>query len=321
MFSHQKYHLLLLSVFYLLLILAVTFIGLPGNTKLMGEIQNTGHTFAFGFCAVITLTLLRRATGINRQKALSQYTVVFCLSLIAGIAVELLQWATHRDAEISDVVRDIGGIVAFLGFYSLIDGKITGIHKTKIKTGVAFASVTVLILALLPLTRLTLDYYQRQQAFPVLVDFKAGWFNDFVTTLHAILEPVAAPEDWIQESGKQVAKITLLPAKYPGLHVEEPSPDWTGYSHLNFRIFSANPDDLTLFIRIHDREHNHRYNDRFNHRIHIKPGDNNVRIGLQSIRTAPVNRQMNMKEIAGVILFTAQPQKPLQFYLSDIWLD
>jgi hypothetical protein len=324
MFSPQKYTLLPLVAFFILLIASMTFIDLPGDSKLVGEIQNTGHTFVFGFSALIVLRLFRHGNGTKSQNFLYQYVVVFGLCLVAGIGVELLQRVTHRDAEVSDVIRDVAGIVAFLGFYSLADTEITSRRekdKIKAKTLVAFASLMVLISALYPLARLTHVYYQRHQAFPVLVDFGSGWFSDFVTARHATLEVVAAPDDWIQEAGKSVARITLQRAKYPGIELGEPSPDWTGYSHLNFKIYSPNRDELTLAIRIHDREHNLQYSDRFNRRINIKPGENQVRITLQSIRTAPANRQMNMKEIAGMILFAAQPQKPLIFYLSNIRLD
>ena len=322
--KNPKYYLLLQLIFFIPLILAMTFIDLPGNTKFLQELQNTGHTFAFGFAALFSLRLLRRANWIKSKSAWHQYIVVFCLCLFAGITVELLQLLTHRDADINDVVRDIAGIIAFLGFYSLIDRAIISPfrdNKTILLTSVAFTSIVMLVLALFPLSRLTYVYYQRHQAFPMLVDFESRWFNDFVTTTHAELAVVAAPDEWDQESGRSVARITLHQAKYPGFDFEEPPPDWSGFSNLNFKIFLTSPDEMALVIRIHDREHNQQQNDRFNHRIHIKHGENVVRIALESIRTAPAHRNMNMKEIAGVILFAVQPEKPLVFYLGNIWLD
>jgi hypothetical protein len=297
--------------FFALLILAMTFITLPGHTILADELQNSGHTLVFGVSALISLRLLRTATWIKRCRAGYQYLAVFVLCLVAGIAVELLQSVT-------------GGIIAFLGFYALIDKEITASlkgNKRQVLTSAALISVLVLGLALYPLSRLVYFYYERHEAFPVIIDFSAAWFNDFVSTNNAELVVVTAPEDWTQEAGKSVARIILKPAKYPGFHIDEPEPDWTGYSNLNLKIFSKKRNEFTLVIRIHDRQHNQQFNDRFNYRLNIKPGQNIVRIGLQSVLAAPAHREMNMQEIAGVVLFAVEPKKPLEFYLSDIWLD
>jgi VanZ family protein len=320
----QQSTLFLQLAFFALLILAMTFITIPGHTILADELQNSGHTLVFGVSALISLRLLRTTTWIKRNHVGNQYLAVFILCLIAGIAVELLQSVTGGDADIYDVVRDIAGIVAFLGFYALIDREITTSlkgNKRRVLTSTTLISVLVLGLALYPLSRLACFYYERHEAFPVIIDFSSAWFNDFVSTKNAELVVVTAPEEWAQEAGKLVARITLKPAKYPGFHIDEPAPDWTGYSNLNLKIFSTNRDEFTLVIRIHDRQHNQQFNDRFNYRLNIKPGQNIVRIGLQSVLAAPAHREMNMQEIAGVVLFAVEPKKPLEFYLSDIWLD
>jgi len=78
---------------------------------------------------------------------------------------------------------------------------------------------------------------------------------------------------------------------------------------------------VRLVIRIHDSKHNQQYNDRFNRGIDIKQGENRVRIPLENIRTSPAFRDLNMKEIAGMILFAANIEQPVDFYISNIWLD
>lgn len=321
--TRQNHNLLPLLIFLVLLILAVTFIDLPGNTKFVQELQNTGHTFVFGVAALFSLKLLRSTKGFNSRSVWRQYLIVFWLCLFSGIIVELLQLAIHRDADMIDVVRDIAGIVAFLGFYSLVDRTITARFKENKATVLsgALIGLIALSLALFPISRLTYVYYQRYQAYPIIMDFNSGWFNDFVSTQDAKLVVVAAPDDWIQESGKSVAAITLQPTQYPGFHIDEPASDWAGYSYLNFKIFSTNPNEATLVIRIHDRPHNQQFNDRFNRRIKIRHGENVFRVDLKSVQNAPTQREMNMKVIAGVELFAVEPREPLKFYLSNIWLD
>lgn len=95
----------------------------------------------------------------------------------------------------------------------------------------------------------------------------------------------------------------------------------TGYSHLNFKIFSSKPGRLSLAIRIHDKNNNQQFNEQIIHHINITSGENSVRLALQSIQIAPEYLQINKKEIAGVLLYAVHPKQPLIFYLSDIRLD
>lgn len=316
----RKHHSLPLLVFFILLVIVVAFSDIPGNTMLIEEIQNTGHTIAFGFSAIFSLWLLRHTSIIKSHNILSQYLVVFALCLIAGITVELLQWMTNRDAEVSDVIRDLAGIISFLGCYSLVDKNITS-GKNKTKKLILFTSLVVLVAALYPLARLTYVYNQRNQAFPTLIDFGSSWFENYIVTQNATLKVVAAPDNWTTESGKLIARITLHRAKYPGLHLREPLPDWRGYTHLHFKILSPKSARLSLAIRFRNNNSIQKSYDQIIHGINIKPGNNTVRIALQNTQVAPGIHQLNMKEITGVLLYGVQLKKTLIFYLSNIWLD
>jgi hypothetical protein len=314
----------LLLIFFIVLISAVTFLSLPGDTRLAGELQNTGHTFAFGIAALISLKLLRSANQRKIHSVFFQYITVFVLCLIAGILVELLQLLTYGDADIYDVVRDAAGIVAFLAFYFCYDTSVTAKSEnnvTALRMLAIGVGVTVIMAALLPLAWVSNAYYQRYHAFPVLLDFESGWFKYFIITCDSELAVVAAPEEWANESGKSVAMVTLHQAQNRVLDFEEPQPDWTGYSYLNIKIYSMNPDPFRLTIRVHDKQHNQRYRDRYNHGININKGENSVRIPLEVVQSAPSGRKMNMMEIAGIILFAAQLDKTANIYLGNIWLD
>jgi len=304
------------------IILAVSFIDIPGDTKLISEIQNTGHTIIFGVLSVFIVKQYRVFVSSKSSNLLLQYFVAFCICIFAGIAIELIQLVTHRDADIYDVVRDIAGIVAFLGFYSVYDRqKISGAWSIWRMVITISLSLAIFILSLIPITQLSIKYYQRDRAFPVLVDFTSPWSSAFVFARDAELQLVDAPPDWIQAPGKSVAKLTFFPAHYPGLTFEEPQPDWTGYSFLSFNIFSADSEPLKLYIRVHDTRHNQAFDDRFNHQIIISPGNNPVRISLEDIRNAPKGRKMDMKNISGVIIFCSNLQSAESLYLSNLRLE
>jgi VanZ family protein len=305
-------------------VFATTFVDLPGNTKLIRELQNTGHTFAFGILAFVLLKVLRGFDSFENLNGKYQYIFIFVICLFAGILIELFQLYVHRDADVFDVARDVAGIIAFLGANTLADKNLITYKKTtgkKLKIIGVTVSVVVLILALLPLARLTIIYIQRYQSFPVLADFKSGWINEFLTPNHSDLKIVNAPDDWMGKTREMVARIILYPAQYPGLEFYEPQPDWTGYTNLNFKIFSRHSVPISLILRIHDIKHNNQYTDRFNRTISIKPGETTVRIPLTEIKSAPERREMEMSQIDGLIVFVAQLDKTVKFYLGNIWLD
>jgi hypothetical protein len=311
-------------IFFVLLVLAMTFIKLPGDTRFIGELQNTGHIFAFGVAATVSLKLMQNAKNAVVQHAFYQYIVTFFLCLSAGVLVELLQLITYSDADVYDVVRDIIGAVSFLGFCFLIDKGLLfqlGEKKRQIQLTVGVFSVAALLVGLAPLARTVIDYCQRYRAFPVVIDFNSSWVYEFLTTNHSRLQVVEPPVYWEHAPGKKVAYVKLDKARYPGFNFDEPQPDWSGYSFLNFQTYSKNTDMVKLTIRVHDKKHNQQYNDRFNYSIDIGYGEKLVHIPLRNIKTAPTDRAMNMKEIAGLMLFAEPLEKPVEFYLSNIWLD
>lgn len=290
---------------------------------LWNEIQNTGHIFAFGLLVLLALTFIR-STGIAASNVPQGYLLAFAVCLAAGIGVELVQFVTGGDADPVDVLRDALGIISFLGFYTVLDPRLTQHWKRKgdlLRAGVAIFSLLLLLVGLLPVISLSTAYLQRDRAFPVLIDFNAEWPLEFIRTQDASLSTVPTPEGWQQTGDEQVGRLTLYPARYPGLALIEPVADWTGYAYLSFHIYSENPESRTLTLRIHDRQHNWRYDDRFNTKLTVAPGDNAFRVPLAQVRTAPRNRKMDMKAIVNLMIFAVEPEQSLQFYLSNIRLE
>lgn len=321
---HTKNKVLLQLIFFILTIVLVSIIDLPGDSKFVRELQNTGHTFVFGLLALVSLWFVRTTEYFENNSSLYQYIAAFCVCLFAGVMAELLQSALNRDANFQDIIRDTAGIVAFLGFYSLLhDNTYSGLGRCKTKTivMVAVASTAIMIMALVPLGKLAFAYIKRDQSFPVLVDFDSSWYQKFMSTNFTNLIVVSAPVGWGQEPGKLVAMVNMQQTEYPGIVFEELQPDWTDYDYLNFKMYSTNPDSFVLVVRVHDKKHNNNLNDRFNKRIDILQGENVARIPIETIRVAPKHRKINMEEIEELILFAVRPEKPVGFYLSNIWLD
>jgi hypothetical protein len=223
-----------------------------------------------------------------------------------------------------DVLRDATGIISFLGFQSVRDPRLAQFWKLKgglWHTGGAIISLLLLLVSLLPLIGLTTAYLKRDRAFPVLIDFDAGWPLHFIKTPGARLSIVPAPTEWHAPEESRAGLLKLHPARYPGLSLLEPVADWSGYTYLAFHIYSENRETRTLILRVHDRQHNYRFDDRFNTKLTVAPGDNTFRIPLEKIRSAPRDRKMDMTEIVNMTIFAIEPEQALQYYLSDIRLE
>lgn len=319
----KQYQPIAQGVIFLLIAGVVTFADLPGDSKLMGEMQNTAHSFVFALLAWLALSFMRQRRQLKTSHAFLPYLAAFAICLLLGVAIELAQALVHRDADAWDVLRDVAGVTAFLGLYSLWDrnniSAQAGASKSKIL--LAAASVSVLLAALFPAAKITYAYVGREQAFPLLLDFSSSWYKNFISANHAQLTVVAAPGEWQAAPGQRVAKLTLHKARYPGIECEDLHPDWTGFTDFSLSIFSPNPIPFPLIIRIHDQKHTFAMNDRFNRRLLIVPGENVIRIPLAVIQAAPARRRMDMQAIKAMILFAPGLKQDTTVYLSDIRLN
>jgi len=322
MFRHFKQLILVLTF---LAGLFIVMIGeLPGNSLLWREAQNTAHIFAFGFLAIISLLLVQSTSGLKKHHPAWTYPIAVIISLLAGISIELIQMGIGRDAEVHDVIRDLLGILSFLGLYAYFDPALSRYRNQqnrRILSVAMLASLALLIAGLIPLTNLTVSIVQRNTAFPTLIDFSQRWPSAFITTQDAELSVVNLPVQWQHNEPQRFSRMTVYPARYPGLALHEPVPDWSGYSALSFHVYSGATQPFKLALRINDQQHNQEYEDRYTTSFMIMHGANQIRIPLDEIRNGPVDRKLDMQSIDKLMLFAVEPDQPLQFYLSNFNLE
>lgn len=309
---------------FLITVLALTFGQLPGESLLWRELQNTGHTLLFVLIAITTLLLLRELLPVTGDRPLLAYLSAGTTSLAVGVAIELVQLSVHRDSSMFDVLRDASGILWGLGLYAGFDARLKAfwLRRTPAyRAGALLVAGGLCVASLFPLARLAVAYVQRDAAFPVIIDFTAGWSAPFLQFKHSVLERVEAPRQPASTAGYQAARLRLDSADYPGVSMREPYPDWSAFEHLVFVIHSEHPHPFSLVLRIHDRHHNQSYSDRFNRNLWIEQGENRFRIPLVEIRKAPARRDMDMSQIAGLILFATDLARPVSFYPGVLRLE
>jgi hypothetical protein len=121
-------------------------------------------------------------------------------------------------------------------------------------------------------------------------------------------------------SGESSMKMELFPADYPGLSLKLDERDWSRYDSVAFDIYNPQDETLEITVRIDDREDYPDYDDRYNGRITLMPGSNDLRIPLNSLRTAGTDRSLNLKTIERFLFFLVDTNKTFRLYVDNIRL-
>ena len=163
---------IILASVFVIGVLTVVFVQLPGSTLFWREVQNSGHTILFAVITLLFMMMIRPA--VMNDSLYSQYLV--CVVIMAAVAVlaELGQVLTHREPSLVDVARNISGIIIGTGVYAYFDARLFTLWGQRWRIGLLALTILVLLLSLTPLVTLAVAYEQRNQAFPLISDFQSG---------------------------------------------------------------------------------------------------------------------------------------------------
>jgi hypothetical protein len=310
---------LLLAALLLILAFGTT----PERSMFWDAVFDAGHTPLFGLAALAILGLLR-ARGTTGGRTRTSW-LAFALTVTLGAVTEALQvFQANRDPSLEDFLRDVAGAGAFL----LAEGAWPRREARAARGGHAGRALALLLAVLLliasgaRLAVTTAAYVERRRALPTLFALDGSWRERRFIGLHdSMLTPGSRPPGLEASFDEPLACLDLRPGLYPGVALDEPYPDWSGYSRLVFTVVSDLDRPASLTIRVHDAAHDQRYEDRFNRSLTVAPGVNRFAITLDDIRRAPDRREMDMRRIRGVMLFAYQLKRPTRVYLVALRLE
>lgn len=318
----------MLCLLFALGVVSVLFMQLPGDTLLWRELQNTAHTIVFAIMTLAFMGILRGVFSFALNKAIISYVFAATVLVIVAVLTELGQLLTQREPSLSDIVRDLGGVLIGLGLYTAIDPCFMALWKRQsyvLQIGAIILSSCLLVASLLPVLNLAYAYVQRNQAFPVIIDFQAGWAQPFLGFNQAVIQRIDAPDILasvnVDQHHQQVSELTLDRGSYPGISIIEPYPDWSGYKTLTLDIYSPQVLAYSLVLRINDSQHDQAYSDRFNQALTVNQGMNRFRIPLLNVQHAPAEREMDMRHISNATLFMMNIDGPVKFYPGTLGLE
>ncbi|MDY0006906.1 MAG: hypothetical protein RBS22_08780, partial [Spongiibacteraceae bacterium] len=283
--------------FALALIVPLFFLDLGFLPDFVDPLYPLAHIGFFFLAGALLLNILDGASGWR------QFGAVMAVTLIAGGAVEGLQYFTRRNPSWHDLGCDLIG--ALLAFVFLSRASQRQPITVRLTTRTAALALTVWA-SLYPLID-SWDTGLADRQFPVLSDFETRW--------QARRWSRGEIDHSLSRNGNASLKVELTTAQYSGTTLKRSLGDWSGYQTLQFSIYNPDPEPLQLTISIRDEEHFRRgthYDDRFNESITVNQGWNDYSIPLLAIKQSPANREMNLANIKELKIFTVDPSERRQ---------
>lgn len=307
-----------------ILLAAVVFAPVPGDTRWIRTLHNSAHAPIFGCVCLLVLFVIRAQPRFASLSLAGQYALAVAAALLLGILTELLQIPVGRDASIEDALHDVIGAVALLGLFAVFDRRVrASSHPRTLRSIAAVVGVVALAVAIAPVTRAAIKYRQRDDRFPVLADFTERYDRYFILQYSSEFSPATMPAPWANKAGEEAMHVSLLDGSYPGLNFIELQPDWSAYSTLAVDLTNPTSLNLRFELRVHDATHNNQPADRFGRRFDLAPGTRQViRIPLQDIAAGPQTRALDLHNIAGMFIFRTGDSPPVsELYFSRAWLE
>lgn len=292
------------------------FAQLSGTSKLVAVLNNAAHAPAFGLVALLVHNSLLHLRLRRRLAA------AFLAAIGLGILVEVIQGLTGRDASWFDVWTDALGAACALALSVYFRAKESDDRRGP---SVALALAVAASLAVLyPVGKSVAAYGLKASSRHSLMTFDRPLSLYFIETQGVEVERRELPREWATEADQKALLVTVLQGKYPGINLTEPFRDWRLYEMLKLDVTNPCPDSLPLTVRVHDRTHDNRISDRFNRTVEVAASARTiVSIRLADVTAGPEDRNLDLSDVAGLILFTsgtgARPGR--KFYVTRVWLD
>ncbi len=288
-------------------------VNLPGDSRVIYELQNSGHALIFCLITFVVIFLINRNFRSISSFTLCSYSALG-LFIFGGLSEFIQPWF-GRDSSWSDLLIDGLGIAAGVSLY----------HAYRNKTRLRFLYLICAGLLLLYGLKNPLFWYyakhERDKNFPVLGDFE-NYFSShyFEGSYGGRYSREKAPTAW-KENNSMVARVEFAHRRWPGIQTFDLRGNWSAHEHLKFDVFNPLSEELTLVLRIHDIKHNNDHDDRFNLTLTIKPGAQTLSIATRDIASTRSGRDLQMGKIRVMMLYMPKPQKKITLYFDNFRLE
>ncbi len=302
-------------------IVVIVFVDLPGKLKYVEVVQNWGHAPVFGLLS-LGILYLKTHTGKRAPAGHPRdYFFAAAVAIALGVAVEIVQFFIGRDADPFDALQDALGIGATLSIHAWLFRHHLNLGARQRKAVIAIALVTALW-AMAPVAACAAAYWHRDRLFPVIADFRSPLDLYFIRAGEPPFARVGLPAGVPGVRDQPTLRVPFGDHPWPGVVIEEPKPDWSGYQNLAVDISNPNASELTLLLTIHDRAYIGGKEDRYN-RTFVVPAHERfiLKTPLRDIEHGPEARTLNMRELWRVAIVQDRHSPQPAFFLNRVWLE
>ncbi|MCX7058106.1 MAG: VanZ family protein [Proteobacteria bacterium] len=294
---------------------------LPGRPLILHALQKLAHPTVFGLIAIGVLALEQQRMTAARPLWL-QYLLALLVATGIGALTELGQLFTHRDPSLRDMLLDARGTTCALAYAAVFDNRCrAGVRPVLRRSASWVIALGMTALILTPLAWTAAGYAQREWRFPILFAPASRLDLLFVGLTSSAPELSRVPGAIARAAQETGLRVPLQSRPYAGVTLDEPSADWRGYRILAVEVGNNGRTDLTLRLRIHDRQHDWTATDRYNGELRLAAGQRRTfEIALADVERGPRGRLLDLGHVAGVSLYRAGPEGPGSFWLHRIAL-
>lgn len=299
-------------IFAMALLTVLFFVGGPTyhSTRSLKYLWDLGHILYFSLLPIPLSSL----PPLNRQSPIVHAATVIIVTLVLGVLVELGQSALSRTPDIGDLFRNTIGAGVAICF-------ILPIRKAFSATSMRIFKIVVVVLVMLqvyPAAVALIDEHNARRQFPVLSDFQTSaqlqrWESDAAISI----------ANGVSRQGNSAMRADLDTTLYSGFALKYFPGDWLQYRWFQYSIHNPSEVPIRITCRIHDQLHTQGvqvYADRFNMTNEFTGGWHTITISLDDVRTAPVERKMDLGRIYGVGFFASRLPRPRTIYIDDVKL-
>ncbi len=297
-----------------LVLLAFPLLPLGSNrdSPLMRAIFDAGHFPLLGVFTAVCFVLL--AVG---RFARFRLGAAVLLGLLAALAVELVQPWIGRTSSVRDF------LIGLLGVFTTA----TAVWVWR-RPGIGLRLFHVVVVAVLAMMVLQPTWHEfqaarwRRQHFPLLADFEDPVeLRLWSPRGNSLSVPSTMTSSADRSSfGEGSLKIQTARGQYGGALYTAGRQDWEDFGSLVFDLYNPGKP-FSLLLRIDDSGDCTQRESRFNRDFTVESGWSSFRVAVSDIREGPKHRELNMSEIARVILVARRSSTPRIFYLDHVRLE
>jgi hypothetical protein len=296
------------------------------HSLLLQNLRNALHGPAFLLGSVIIWQAIQ-------HRFTTSATALVSGAMVVAIAIggEALQFANGYPFSLRDIGFDLLGGTTILLYMSGVAAR----RGLTLKPGAALplraGAGVLLIVLMLPAAWWSLTIVGRSLDMPQLISHQYPWWRSSIEAHGSTISLVEPPPGWPLDRSP-VVRIQTVDARYAGVTLLDPYPDWQGFSSLTFLAASGDGRERRLTMRVHDEAHDQSYADRLNRSWHLgRPVRNGIRSGideprrfcipLSEIEHAPAGRDMNLGSISALAFFVTDARAGDVFLLGDMRLE